>query len=170
MLPKKLKAMMLFDDSKNYQGETQEMTVPKLALKMEEYRSGGMLGPVKVDLGLEALSCEITMGANMVDMTKQFGLCNTEAVPLRLMGSGQADDECITDAIEIVVRGRWSEIDGGSWKAGEDTTTKYTCQIATYKYMINGETIIDVDMKRMIFIVNGKDLYEEHRRNIGLTY
>jgi P2 family phage contractile tail tube protein len=170
MLPHKLKAMMMYDDAQEYQGQTQEITVPKLALKMEEYRSGGMLGPVSVDLGLEALSCEITMGANMVEMTKQFGLCDIEAVPLQLRGSGQADDECSTEAIEIAIRGRWSEIDGGSWKAGEDTTTKYTCQIATYKYISNGKTILDIDLKRMIFIVNGTDLYAAHRANIGLSY
>jgi len=170
MLPKKIKQFIARIDGEGYQGETQEVTIPKLTRKMEEYRAGGMLAPIEIDLGLEKLTCEITMGASMPALTGKFGICNTDGVKLRLMASAQSDDSCDTEGIEIAMTGRFSEIDGGSWKAGEDTTTKYTVAISTYKYLSEGKTILDIDVKRLIYIANGVDLYAEHRKNLGMSY
>ncbi len=60
-LPRKLKNMNLFNDGINYAGQVVEITLPKLSRKMEEYRGGGMNGPVQIDLGQEALELQWTV-------------------------------------------------------------------------------------------------------------
>ena len=47
-LPRKLKLMNFLADGNSYRGQVTEITQPKLAMKLEEYRAGGMIGPVKV--------------------------------------------------------------------------------------------------------------------------
>ena len=43
MLPKILKNFSAFVDGRGYAGRVDEITLPKLTIKMEEYRAGGMM-------------------------------------------------------------------------------------------------------------------------------
>ena len=61
-LPRKLKNFNLFQNGVSFMGMVPEVTLPKLSRKMEEYRAGGMTGPVSVDFGNEALSLEWSAG------------------------------------------------------------------------------------------------------------
>ena len=60
-LPRKLKNFIVFKDGISYQGQAPEVTLPVLTRKMEDYQAGGMGGPVKQDIGMEALSMEYKM-------------------------------------------------------------------------------------------------------------
>lgn len=57
-LPSKLKNLNLFNDGLSYIGLVTEFKLPTLTRKMEEYRAGGMVGPVDVDLGQEKIEAE----------------------------------------------------------------------------------------------------------------
>ncbi|STD85463.1 tail tube protein [Escherichia coli] len=63
---------------------------------------------------------------------------------------------------------RFTELDPGSAKVGDDTSHKYTLKNTYYKLTINGEEIIEVDVLNMIYKVAGVDVLEKHRANIGL--
>ena len=115
-------------------------TLPKLSRKMEEYRAGGMSGPVSVDFGNEALSLEWSAGGLIAEALKQYGAHAHGAVQLRFAGAYQEDDDGTVAAVEVVVRGRYKEIDMGGAKMGDDTTHKYTMACSYYKLMIDGAT------------------------------
>lgn len=167
-LPRKLKNLNLFNDGESYVGQIVELTPPTLTRSMEDYRAGGMSGPVKIDNGQEAIELEWKCGGLMRSALNQYGITTVAGAQLRFAGAYQRDDTGAVDAVEIVVRGRHSEIDFGSAKAGDDTefTVKTAC--AYYKLTINGETVIEIDLVNMIEIVNGTDRLAEQRRAIGL--
>ena len=167
-LPKKLKAFNMFGDGESYQGQTNEITLPKLTRKMEEWRAAGMNVPIKYDQGMEALKLEWTVGGLLRAVFKQWGVGKFDGVMLRFAGAYQAPDSDSVDAVEIVVRGRHSELDMGSAKAGDDTTMKIVTELAYYKLSINGETIIEIDALGMIENVNGTDTMQSLRQAIGL--
>ncbi len=50
MLPKILKNFNVFVDGRGYAGRIDEISLPKLAIKTEEYRAGGMDIPVSIDI------------------------------------------------------------------------------------------------------------------------
>ena len=54
-LPRKIKNFATFVDGISYLGEMPEVALPKLARKMDDYRSGGMNAPVKADFGMEGM-------------------------------------------------------------------------------------------------------------------
>ncbi|MCK3658540.1 phage tail protein [Pasteurellaceae bacterium Pebbles2] len=166
-LPRKLKLMNVFGDGNSYHGQINELEQPKLALKLEEYRSGSMIGAVKVNLGLETLETTLKMGGYMVEFLKLFG-SNIDGVPLRFMGAYEQDDSGEVTSIEIVMRGRFGEIDAGSSKVGDDTEHSFTVPLTYYKVIENGADVIEIDMINSIFIVDGKDRLSEHRAAIGL--
>lgn len=166
-LPRKLKLMNFMGNGNSYKGQITEITQPKLALKLEEYRAGGMMGAVKVNLGLEPLEVQFKMGGYMTELLKEFG-GSIDGVALRFAGAYQQDDTDEVTGIELVMRGRFGEIDNGSSKTGDDTEQSYTVPLTYYKVIENGKDLIEIDMLNSIFMVNGIDRLAEHRRAIGL--
>ena len=83
-------------------------------------------------------------------------------------GAYQSEDSTRPDAVEIVVRGRHTEIDMGSAKPGDDTSFKVSTSCSYYKLSINSEAIIEIDFINMIEKVGGDDLLAGLRTAIGL--
>jgi len=169
-LPKKLKMMNLFNEGESYMGQTGEVTIPKLARKLENWRGGGMNGNVKYDLGLGDDITEFNWKLGGIDplVLKQFGAITVAAIGLRFAGSYQRDDTGETSALEIVVRGRHEEIDFGNQKSGDDTEKSIKTIWSYYKLSIDGEVLIEIDIPGQIEKVNGVDLLAAHKANIGL--
>jgi uncharacterized protein len=167
-LPRKLKNFNVFNDGNSYMGQVAEVNLPKLTRKMEEWRGGGMNAPIKADLGQEALSMECTYGGIMRQILEQYGTLKHDGVQLRYAGAYQSDDSDTPDAVEVVVRGRHSEVDPGSSKPGDDTSMKVVTEISYYKLTINGEDVIEIDIMNMIEKVKGVDLLAKQRAAIGM--
>lgn len=168
-LPKKLKMMDLFNEGNSYLGQTGEVTLPKLGRKFEDWRGGGMNGSVKVDLGLSDDITELSWKLGGIDplVISQFGAATVSAIGLRFAGSYQRDDTNETTAVEIVIRGRHEEIDFGNAKAGDDTEKSIKTIWSYYKLSIDGQAVVEIDIPNMVEKVNGVDLLEKHRANIG---
>ena len=169
-LPKKLKMMNLFNEGNSYLGQTGEVTIPKLVRKLEDWRGGGMNGNVKIDLGLGDDITEFNWKLGGIDdlIIEQWGAATVSANMLRFAGSYQRDDTGETTAVEIVVRGRHEEIDGGDSEPGEDTEHKVVTNCAYYKLTVNGKVEIEIDVLGFKEVVDGKDRLEAQRKAIGL--
>lgn len=135
-LPRKLKYLNMFNDGLSYMGVVESVTLPKLTRKLENYRGGGMNGAAAIDLGLDddALTVEWSVGGLPdVALWTQYAAPGADAVPLRFAGSYQRDDTGEIVAVEVVMRGRHKEIDGGENKQGENTSTKLST-VCTYLF------------------------------------
>lgn len=169
-LARKIKSFVLWYNGTHYAGTCEEVTLPKLSRKMDEFRAGGMDAPVEIDLGMEKLTLEFTIGDTINDLTKRFAESQVDGVPLRLMASAEADDNATINPVEIAFRGRFTEIDMGNFKPGDSSQTKFSFALSYYKYVENGNVILEIDVPRMILVVDGVDLYAERRRAVGLNY
>ena len=167
-LPRKLKNFILFNDGNAYLGEVPEASPPKLSRKMEEYRAGGMNGPIQLDHGMEAMEMEWTAAGYMRSLFAQWGATTHDAVLLRFAGALQDSSTGNVSALEVVVRGRHTEIDSGTAKAGDLTEIKVTSALSYYKLSIDGVTMIEIDLVNMIEIVNGEDLLADIRAAMGI--
>ncbi|MGR3897115.1 phage major tail tube protein [Pseudomonas sp. 1176_21] len=169
-LPKKLKHLNLFNDGNSYLGVAKSLTLPTLGRKFEAYRGGGMDGPVKVDLGHsdDGLQIEWTLGGWDLIALRQFGTVRADGVQLRFAASVQRDDTAEVSAVEIVMRGRHEEVDFGDAEPGEDTEHKITTALTYYKLTVDGEELVEIDLLNFIYVVDGKDRLEEHRKALGI--
>lgn len=168
-LPSVLKNFNLFNEGASYMGLAEEVKLPKLKRKTEEFRGGGMNGPVAIDLGQEGLEMEFTAGGLLPDVLRQYGIPKASGVMLRFAGAYQRDDTGQVQAVEIVVRGRHEEIDPGDAKAGDKSKTVVKSKLAYYKLSIDGKPVIEIDLVNMVEIVNDVDLLAEQRRAVGLA-
>lgn len=167
-LPAKLKHFTIFNDGHSYLGEVAEVVLPKLTAKMEEWRSGGMDIPIDIDLGMEKMEMEWTVGGYVAQVLQQFGAFNHAGVGLRFTGSLQREDSEEVKAVEVVVRGRHKEIDFGTAKAGEDTAKKVTTSLSYYKLTIDGEELVEIDAINLVKRFGDKDLFDSVRAALGI--
>ncbi|MBB3141223.1 phage major tail tube protein [Halomonas organivorans] len=168
-LPKKLKDMNLFANGDSWQGQVQSVTLPTLTRKIEEWRGGGMEGTVGIDMGIDGLmTCEWTVGGLIAAMFDNYGSSRIDADLLRMTGSYESDDVQEVVPVEVVMRGRHTEIDMGDAQSGENTEHTVTSTLSYYKLTINGATVIEIDIPGYVFKVNGEDRLAERRAALGL--
>ena len=155
-LPRKLKKMDTFIDGVSYGGECKTLTLPKLTRKMEEYRGGSMSGPVKYDLGHEMIEVEHEYGGFMPALMAGWGATTVDATTIQWRGVYQ-NEQGGTDLVEITVRGRHEEVEGGDGKVGEDTMFKAKTTCAYYRCEVNGKALVELDPINGVEIIDGVD-------------
>ncbi|MEJ1412791.1 MAG: phage major tail tube protein [Candidatus Sedimenticola sp. (ex Thyasira tokunagai)] len=168
-MPKKIKSFNMFIEGEGFAGRVDEVTLPKLSRKMEGFRGGGMNAEVDIDQGMEKLETEINLGEIPRSVLNQFGVCDAAGVKMRFRAASQSDSgDCAVDTTEVVMMGRFKEIDPGSVKSGDDTQLKLNATLAYYRYSVDGEDVIEIDVLNMIEKVDGVDRLKEQRDAIGL--
>ena len=166
-LPRKLKDMNVFQNGTSFLGQAKSFVRPKLTLVTEEYRAGGLGGPIKIETGIAALEAEHTYGGVIPEIQRMFGVPTLDGVQLRYAGAYQREDTGQSDEVQIVLGGRHEELDAGSDAVGEDGEFKVKTACVYYKETLNGEVLIEVDILGRILRVGGVDRWAEMRGIIG---
>jgi P2 family phage contractile tail tube protein len=167
-LPNTLKNYLTFIDGDNYAGEVEEIALPKLTRKTEEYRGAGMGGVIELDQGMNVLTMDSTFGGFMKDVFNKFGALQHDATQIRYTGAYRREGDTRHDTVEIVMRGRHKEIDMGNAKAGERGSFKVTTTLSYYKLSVNGAVLYEIDVVNMIEKNGGGDLMQDLKRALGL--
>ena len=162
-----LRNVTLFVDGRGYAGAVDEFSPPKLTVKTEEFRAGGMDAPVEIDQGLEKLECTLKTSSIDAGLLKQWGVAQGAATPLTLRGALVSEDGTVRAAV-VHVRGRVKEIDWGEWKPGEMAQMTAAVACRYYKLEIDGETVHEIDVENMIRVVDGVDQLEAQRTALGI--
>lgn len=165
-MSKILKNFNLFVDGRGYAGRAEEVTPPKLTIKTEEIRAGGMDAPISVDLGMEKLECQFVLIEYDTELLKQFGLVSGNSVQLTLRGA--LVDETSTTPMVIGLRGMFTEVDMGKFKAGDKSTLQCTVACRYYSLDIGGNRLIEIDVDNMTRVIDGTDQLAAVREAIGL--
>ncbi|MBU6141280.1 MAG: phage major tail tube protein [Proteobacteria bacterium] len=166
MIPKILKNFNLFIDGRGYVGKVEEVNPPKLNIKTEEFRAGGMDSPAMIDMGIEKLEGSFTLLEFDKNVLKQFGLIAGNVVSVTLRGALQ--DETSVSPIIIKLRGMYTEIDMGKLSAGEKGTLQCTIACRYYSLEIDGEQLIEIDIDNMTRKIGGQDKMVDVRKALGI--
>ena len=162
-----LRDINLFVDGRGYAGRVEEIELPKLTIKTEEYRGGGMDAPVELDMGMEKLEATLTLSGIDKEVVKLWGVYTSASTPLTARGAVQDEDGTVT-AVEVRMRGKVKELDFGTWKPGEKVPLKWMLALRYYKYTQGGEVIHEIDVENKIRIVNGTDQLQAQRAALGI--
>lgn len=170
MLPKVLRNFNVIIEGRPLAGIAEELKLPDLERKTEEYRGGGMLAPVALDLGMELLSLEFTLTEFNADVLRSWGIFNAGGINTRFLGAARSDDgNTGVDAIEVSVRGRWKKIELGTAKTAELAKMKVEMPLTYYRYSLNGRPLIEVDVITGKEVVGGVDRSASLQRALGMA-
>ncbi|PMY63121.1 MULTISPECIES: phage major tail tube protein [Pseudomonas] len=167
MIPETLANLNLFVDGISFQGDVPSLTLPKLTLKMEEHRAGGMDVPVELDQGMEKQEAGFTTTGVRRESLKFFGLADGTAFNGTFRGAYKGLKGKITPVI-VTLRGALKEVDMGDWKPGDKAEIKHNVAVTYYKLEVDGRVVYEIDALGMKRVINGVDQLAEQRRALGL--
>lgn len=161
------KYINLFVDGRGHAGELEEFTAPKLAMKMEEFRGGGMAAPRDIPFGMEKLEADFTLISYDRHVLAAFGLVAGAVLPFQAREVLEDHQGNVTSVIHHM-RGRVREIDPGTSKAGDKPALKVSLSLDYYKLVHGSTTVQEIDVDNMIHVVNGVDQLSDQRRALGI--
>jgi hypothetical protein len=161
------KNMNIFVDGRGYAGQAEEFNAPKLALKLEEFRAGGMDAPIDLDMGLEKMESDFTLVKYDSKVLALFGIANGSSVPFVAREALESFDGTVTPVIHTM-RGRIKEMDAGSSKPGEKASLKITMSLTYYKLQHGSTVVQEIDVPNMKHIINGVDRLAAQRSALGM--
>lgn len=167
MIPQTLFNTNLFVDGTSFQGDVPSLVLPKVTVKTEEYRAGGMDAPIEMDMGLEKLESSFVTNGVRKEALKYFGLADQTAFNGSFRGAFKGQKGEIT-AVTATIRGMLKEVDPGDWKAGDKAEFKYAVAVTYYKLEIDGTVMYEIDPVNSIRVINGVDQLAAMRTALGL--
>ena len=167
MLPATLKGFSAFIDGRGYLGKLSGGALPKLAIKTEEWRDGGMDAAIELDMGMGPMEMPLTFGEYSPDILALFGLLGGRTTIMMLRGSAE-DEAGRVSAIECACRGLFKEMDPGSWSAGGKAELKVTGSLRFYRLTIDGRLLHEIDPENVVRIIDGVDQLAARRAALGV--
>ncbi|MGY2170549.1 phage major tail tube protein [Pseudomonas gingeri] len=167
MIPETLSNLNLFVDGVSFQGDVPSLTLPKLTLKMDEHRGGGMDVPVELEMGMEKQEAAFTTTGVRRESLKFFGLADGSAFNSVFRGAYKGLKGKITPVI-VTLRGTLKEVDMGDWKSGEKAEIKHSVALIYYKLEVDGRVVYEIDALGMKRVINGVDQLAAQRQALGL--
>ena len=167
MIPQMLSNTNLFVDGVSFAGDVPSLTLPKLTVKTEAHRGGGMAGEIEMDMGLEKLEASWTSTGVRREMMKYFGLSDQTGYNAVFRGAFKGLKGQITPVI-ATLRGMLKEVDPGDWKAGDKAEMKYAMAVTYYKLEIDGRVMYEIDMVNAVRVIDGVDQLAAERSALGL--
>jgi len=158
----------LIVDGVPQKSKVSNFTPPELARKLTEVQAGGMLSPVQIQTGFEALEASFKYQGYDAEAIAAFKESRLSGLPIRLRAAQENNQTGNVDAVEITMKGRMSKIALGELTVGDKNEQDVTMPLTYYKYQVNDRVVFEFDTLNFIFIVDGVDLYEEHRQALGL--
>lgn len=167
MIPQVLFNTNMFVDGVNFSGDVPELSLPKVTVKTEAYRAGGMDAEIDMDMGLEKLECSFSTNGVRKEAMKFFGLADGTAFNASFRGSFRGQKGSFV-GVTATIRGMLKELDPGSWKPGDKAEFKYAVSVSYYKLEIDGSVIYELDPVNSVRAINGVDQLMQMRQQLGL--
>lgn len=161
------KNLNAYVDGRGYAGQVEEFNPPKLTLKTEEFRGGGMHAPVDLTMGHEKLTSDLSVICVDPNLLSRFDVAegfNTQFTVREALESIDGSNEAVIHAM----RGKVTEIDEGTIKPGEKAVTKLTFALSYYKKTVGARVVHEIDVPNMIFIRDGVDVLSGIRGALGI--
>ncbi|AZL70193.1 MULTISPECIES: phage major tail tube protein [Pseudomonas] len=167
MIPETLANLNLFVDGVSFQGDVPSLTLPKLTLKMEEYRPGGMDMAVEMDQGMEKQEAAFTTTGVRRESLKFFGLADGNGFNGTFRGAFKGLKGQINPVV-VTLRGTLKEVDMGDWKSGDKAEIKHSVGVTYYKLEVDGRLVYEIDALGMKRVIDGVDQLAAQRAALGL--
>ncbi|WP_284890565.1 phage major tail tube protein [Burkholderia sp. lyk4-R2A-23] len=167
MIPETLYNCNTFVDGRSYAGRATSMTPPKLKIKTDDFRAGGMDAAVKIDQGMEPLDASFAMATMEYEVLRFFGLVDQGAFN-GVFRAVFMDRSGKTKSAAVYLRGMLYEVDPGDWKPGDKVEAKFSVSCDYYKLEVAGVIVHEIDIFACKRVINGVDQLAEVRKGLGM--
>lgn len=150
-------------------GKAKEVKLPDIEFEQIEHKGLGLIGTIKLPAGLNALQAEITWQSFYPDIRRQnYNPMKNQQLMIRsnlqaFNSQGLIDEQSMVTIMNV----QFSKTTGGSIKPKEATEHQDTCEVYSIKQSVGGKEILFYDAFANILRIDGKDVLQKYRTNIG---
>ncbi|HFG1702924.1 TPA: phage major tail tube protein [Vibrio cholerae] len=165
--PKVLADYAWFQDGRGMIGLVPKVKLPPLNRVVEEYLAGGMVGAIKLDMGVvETEDLEVTIAEPNATTIAMFGLTNGLEKPFVFRSALQGQSG--VDSFIVKVNGRVIGLDMGEFERKK--VAEMACKITwtTYTILHNGVELVHIDIMAGIERVGGVNLRAGINKALGI--
>lgn len=163
--PRTIRNFNAFIDATSYFGLVLEAKLPMLDLETANHRGAGMDGTIEIDMGLKAMSAELTVSEHRPELIRLFG--NRQRLVLRPAGLSQVSYSD-ADTYVYTIGGLWKTVDPGTMKPGTDAPLKLATAVDYLRIEMNGEELVEIDVENGKRVIGGTDQMAALREAMGL--
>lgn len=160
----------VYVDGANLLGRVEELKLPTPKFKTQDHKGLGMMGDIAIPAGgLEKMEADYTFASvyrevvGKVANPLRSALVQVRASLESYTGQGRSGEV----GIVITLGGPFTENDLGTVKQHEAVKPKAKQQIYYMKQVIDGETVLEIDVMNNIYVTAGEDVFARFRRLIG---
>jgi len=139
-------------------GKAKEFKLPDIEFEFIEHKGLGLHGTIKLPAGLNAMEGEVIWDSFYPEV-QLMARSNVQVFDSR----GLAAEEALVTIMNVA----FNKTTGGSLKNKEATEHSDSFQIMSIKQTLAGKEILFVDVLANIYRVNGQDVLQKYRTNIG---
>jgi len=162
-----LKNFNLFVDGRGFAGELGDYTPPSPAVAAEEYRAGGMDGPIDIDMGMEKMTTSYVLRNYSADVLALWGIVPGQLIQVTARGALESEDGTVTPVVHNM-RGKILQPDRGTWSPGQSASITINMTLEAFKETIGGVSVTEIDIINMVRIVGGVDRLAAQRTALGI--
>jgi P2 family phage contractile tail tube protein len=156
----------VFVDGVGHAGECDDWQAPKVSIKTEEFRGGGMLSSTEIPMGLDTLTASFSMLKFDEDVLSRVDLASGD-IGFTVREALEDSDGTVTQ-VKHVMRGRVKSYDPGTQKAGSLAPVSFTLALNYYRLEVAGAVVQEIDVVNMVYVVNGVDEFAAQRTALGM--
>jgi P2 family phage contractile tail tube protein len=164
MYPRTIRNFNAFIDGVSYFGRVAEAKMPMLQLQTEDHRGAGMDAPIAVDMGLQALSAEISFHEWVPELITLFG--TKQRLVLRPGAMGENDFSA--DTFIATIGGRWSTMEPTNLRPSQAAPLKLITSCDYFRMEMNGSELFEIDVENGKRVIGGTDQLEGIRQAMGI--
>lgn len=163
-MPRIIKNFNAFWDGISYFGLAESAKLPAVKIQTEAHRGSGMDGPVGQDIGMEAMSAEITFTEWSTAILGKLG--RQDRFVLRPAQSSASDFTAAP--IIATLSGLITTSEPEDLKPGTTAKLKMVMDVRAYRLEFDGATVYDIDLVNARRIIGGTDQLAALRRAMGI--
>lgn len=160
----------VYVDGNNLAGKAKEIDLPTLKTTMAEHKGLGMAGSIELPSGWDKMEGKIMWTSYYADVMKKVANpFKTVSMQVRnsvesYNSSGRSAETPMVTFLTV----QFKEFPSGSFKHQEDANFESAINVLYLRQEVGGEVIIEFDPLANIYKVDGVDLLENFRANLGL--
>lgn len=152
-----IKNANFFLNGNSFAGQLVNVEPPKLTLTTEEFRAGGMNGPVELTTGHEALVFAAEIINFSAPVFQMFSLAEGANFSAHVRAAAEDWNGKITP-IRWEMRGKIKELDPQTITPGTSAKMKISMALDYYRLLHDNREIIEIDVMNMTQMINGVDV------------
>lgn len=159
----------VYVDGQSQLGKVEEINLPDITFMMSEHKALGMIGKFELFSGVDKMELTLKWNAFYRDVLAKFA-DPRKALKLQVRSSLETyNSEGLQVEVPCVayLTGYPKNFPAGNFKQHDNVESSSKMTLTAYKLEINGQAVFEFDAMSNTYSVNGEDIFQNYRSNIG---